>query len=89
MTISSFILSIFSAYEIKPKLCIDCKYFRKHDFLKDTIFGKCLLFPDTNDDDYFLVNGYRNYNKEYYHCSTARKYDSMCGKEGKYYEENK
>ena len=88
ITISSIILSILSAYEIKPKLCIDCKFFRISDFSKNTKFGKCLLFPQTNDDDFVLVNGHRNNHQEYYYCSTSRKYDNMCGKEGKYYEEN-
>jgi hypothetical protein len=39
------------------------------------------------DNTDFLVNG-RNTNKppDYYHCSIARKYEDMCGKDGKLHE---
>jgi hypothetical protein len=34
------------------------------------------------------VNGKPDNNLDKYHyCSTARKFDNMCGKEGKFYEE--
>ena len=84
------ILSIFSAYEIKPKLCIDCKFFRK-DNLSNDKFGKCSFFPDKkdydDDDMEFLVTGIKKNKKEfYYFCSTSRKYEDMCGKEGRFYE---
>jgi hypothetical protein len=46
------------------------------------------MFPviDMKDD---LVNGYSNYAlNDYYYSSTARTFNSMCGKNGKYYEKN-
>jgi len=91
MTICTVILSIFSAYEIKPKLCIDCKFFRKPNFSIDNKFGKCSFFPDKkdydDDDMEFLVTGIKKNKKEfYYYCSTSRKYEDMCGKEGRFYE---
>ena len=86
------ILSLFSAYEIKPKLCIDCKFFRKSNLSNDNKFAKCLFFPERNDpgdhDYYFLVTGIKQYTEQsYYYCATSRKFDYMCGKEGKFYEE--
>jgi hypothetical protein len=69
---------------IKPKLCIDCKHFKK-DFFISSEFGKCSLFQHDNDNDKFLVNGDNNHKIDYYYCSVSRKYDSMCGKEGKFY----
>ena len=71
---------------MKPKLCTECKYF-KNQFFTNSKFGKCYLFPIPIDNTDFLVNG-RNTNKppDYYHCSIARKYEDMCGKEGKLHE---
>jgi hypothetical protein len=84
--IYSIILSPFSASQIKPKLCIDCKFYKKESIFTSNEFGKCSLFLRENDNDYYLVNGVNNNNKEYHYCSTSRKYDDMCGKEGKFYE---
>lgn len=89
MTICTVILSIFSAYEIKPKLCIDCKFFIKPNFSIDNKFGKCSFFREKtiDDDKHYLVTGIKNKKKEfYYFCSTSRNFQDMCGKEGKFYE---
>lgn len=84
-----YILSIFSENLIKPKLCIDCKFFIK-DFFTSSKFGKCSLFPRDSIEEYnkyFLVNGKKNNkNIDNYFCSTAREFDNMCGKEGKLHE---
>jgi hypothetical protein len=82
------ILSIFSAYEIKPKLCTDCKFFRKRFFI-DNKHGKCSLFPieEENNNKYLLVDGTKmNNTPEYEYCVVVRKFKSMCGPEGKFYE---
>jgi len=44
---------------IKPKLCINCKYYtNKSDLKSNIIYGKCLLSPKNNDNDInFLVTG--------------------------------
>jgi hypothetical protein len=74
---------------IKPNLCVNCKFFTK-DFFTMNKFGKCALFPkeDQEDDNrYFLVDGTKTANKqEYNFCSIARRYERMCGQEGKFYE---
>ena len=91
MIICSIILSPFSASQIRPKLCIDCKFYTK-DFFTSSEFGKCSMFPREKDNDYFLVNGNDNGNNnniELHYCSTSRKYDNMCGKAGKFYEKKK
>ena len=80
-----YILSIFSENLIKPKLCIDCKYFKK-DFFIDNKFGTCSFFPIEKEDDYFLVDGIRTKKTEYMFCNVARKIHDMCGEEGKFYE---
>lgn len=91
MNIILFILfsTIVSAVSMKPKFCIDCKYFKNGISTSDK-FGKCSLFPkvDTDPyDTYFLIDGKREPKKiEYTYCSTSRKYDDMCGIEGKFYE---
>ena len=78
--------------QVKPKICVDCKYFIKkegfysHDYNR---FGKCSLFPhiETRCED-FLVTGIE-YEEiiDYKYCSTARTTDYMCGEEGKRYEQ--
>jgi hypothetical protein len=78
-------LSPLSANQIRPKLCIDCKFYTKN-FFTFSEFGKCSLFPKEQDNSYFLVNGNISNNTEYHYCSTARNSDRMCGEEGKFYE---
>ena len=85
MIIYSIVLSQFLASQIKPKLCIDCKFYKKH-FFTDSEFGKCSVFPIGKYDDSFLVNGKIDKNIQYYYCSTSRKNEDMCGKEGKFCE---
>jgi hypothetical protein len=86
-----YIIPTFSE-NVKPKLCVNCKFFR-NDFLSSNKFGKCSLlskvtYKSDDEIDYYLVNGIEPVkNIEYTYCSIARKYDSMCGKEGKFYEE--
>jgi hypothetical protein len=47
-------------------------------------YGKCLLFPKTERSiDYFITGIDKKV--EFYYCSIARKYDDMCGKDGKRY----
>lgn len=92
----SIILSPFSATatatstanQVTPKLCINCKFYTK-DFFTSSEFGKCSSFPAEKENDYFLVNGNNNNNDKeynYHYCSTARKFDHMCGEEGKFYK---
>lgn len=88
MILCAIILSPFSCSQIKPKFCIDCKFYKK-DFFTSSEFGKCVLFPYGAHDDYFLVNRKMDKNIEYYYCSTSRKSENMCGKEGKFFEKNK
>ena len=70
----------------KPKLCINCKHYTKHS-LVGSEFGECRLFKTTVGEDNFLVNGIKGKTKNYF-CSIARKYEDMCGQEGKHYESN-
>lgn len=84
--IYSIILLPFSKSQHNTKLCIDCKFYKK-DFLTFSKFGKCEMFPTEGNVEYYLVNGKKDNNDiEYYYCSTSRKFDYMCGKEGKFYE---
>jgi hypothetical protein len=86
MIIYPIILSPFLASSITPKLCIDCKFYKKENFFTSSEFGKCVLFPKENDNDYFLVNGVNNNKTEYHYCSTSRQVERMCAKQGKFYE---
>ena len=83
--LSLLFLPILSFKEIKPKLCINCKYFVTDSNSK---FGKCTLFPkETEGDKYMLVNGIiEDENIEYNYCVISRGSDYMCGKEGKMYK---
>lgn len=90
--VSLMILSSFSAMQIKPKFCIDCKFFKKDSSIcsfNNNKYGKCSLFENEEENNYFLVDGIDNSKKEYTYCSIARKYENMCGKEGKFYKKKR
>lgn len=75
----------FSISQVRQKLCVNCKFYTKN-FFNIGGFGKCSLFPKEKESDYFFVNGNNYNNTNYYYCNVSRKYDYMCGKEGKFYE---
>jgi hypothetical protein len=86
LIINCLIVATISTNLDKPRLCIDCKFFRKN-FLTDSGYGKCSLFVRENRIDNYLVNGNKKIpENDYYFCSTARDFDSLCGKEGTYLE---
>jgi len=69
----------------QEKFCKDCKFFKK-DFFTETKYGHCSKFSTPPSDDY-LVDGIKDLEPmAYYYCTTARSYDQMCGREGKYFE---
>jgi hypothetical protein len=81
------VCSIVFANAIEPKFCINCKYFKK-DFFKLDEFAKCQAFPIIPDNNDYLVTGIEKKQIiDYHYCSTARNFDSMCGQEGKKYEQ--
>jgi hypothetical protein len=72
-----------------PKFCVNCKFAINSKY--DNKFIKCILFPINEElnDSYFLVTGVNSNSiseQDYVYCSTARKFDNMCGKEGKMYK---
>ena len=72
-----------SSLKIKPKLCVNCKFFvAPTNGLKDE-FGKCGKFPFENTK--FLVDGIVRQD-DFYSCSTARSIDRICGKTAKEYK---
>lgn len=71
-----FSVSITNSRQLKPKFCINCKYYIPSQQNKAN-FGKCALFPSQQAD--FLVSGTEN-PENYYYCSTARSWQDMCGK---------
>jgi hypothetical protein len=81
--ICSILLPIFSLKKVTPKLCINCKYFIK-DPENGLEYGKCSLFPTEVSSMNFFVTGINNI--DYYYCSTARQYETLCGKEGNKYK---
>jgi len=80
--ICSIILPILSFKEVKPKLCINCKYFITDN--KTGKFGKCSLFPQKEGKINVLVNGINE--EEYRYASIARERNDMCGEEGNMYK---
>ena len=82
----SNIFPIFCVEINKPKLCTDCKYFKK-DYLTSKKFGKCSFYPIPKYNDYYLVDGSKEvFEYNYHYCSTARNFEHMCGKEGKHFK---
>ena len=76
-------LPVLSYKEIKPKLCINCKYFIAHN--NDNKFGKCSLFQKEENNIYKLIDG-TSLPNAYHYCSVTRGNEDMCGKEGKMYK---
>ena len=70
---------------MKPRICVNCQYYlpTKDGNPKNS---KCYLFPRKETTINFLVSGVMDKDR-YYHCSVSREFDSLCGEEGKYYEE--
>ena len=66
-----------------PVRCVNCKHFRK-DMYTEPQFGKCAKFPERRPPTFDVseINMYK-------YCVTARDSDSMCGKEGKFYEDRR
>jgi hypothetical protein len=83
LIIYSILLPVLSLKKTIPKLCINCKFFI-NSVSGDNKHGKCSLFPKEENILNFLVSGVND--NDYYHCSITRKYDDMCGKEGKKYK---
>lgn len=84
MIFCSLIVPIVSFNE--QRICVNCKHFNK-DYWTKNKFGKCALFPREENNKSYLVDGHHILeNDEYYHCSTARSFDSMCGETGKFFE---
>jgi len=72
-----------TSLKIKPKLCVNCKFFiTPTNGLKDE-FGKCSKFPFENSK--FLVDGIIR-DDEFFSCSTARSWDKLCSKNAKEYK---
>ena len=85
--LSILFLPILSFKEMKPKLCINCKYFITDN--NTDKFGKCSLFTKKENNIYNLVNGINNKdNIKYNYCAVSRDTEDMCGKEGKMYKKN-
>lgn len=82
-----FLLACFSSgFSIEPKLCKNCKFFVKDNFFTSNQYGRCSAFVYENQDN-FLVDGiHKKKITNFFYCSTARKYDDMCGVEGKKFE---
>ena len=76
-------LPISSFKEMKPKFCVDCKYFITDN--NTDKFGKCSLSPIRENNNYWLVNGI-HYFEEYQYCSIVRSKEDKCGSEGKMYK---
>lgn len=90
--ILTFFYILISGVSLKTKFCVNCKFAINNinGYYNDE-FIKCALFPINNffDETNFLVTGVNSISEpEYTYCSTARKFDNMCGKEGKMYKRN-
>jgi hypothetical protein len=95
-------LSLYASAMIEiphQKHCIKCKYSTHNNGLMP---GKCILYPRSvtltgenrhKDLVHYLVNGEEREKLveylDYYYCSTARQFNSMCGMDGKQYEAKK
>ena len=83
--LSILFLPIFCFKEIKPKFCINCKYFITDNATGK--YGRCMLFKIEGEKCYTLVNGNIIENKnEYQYCVVARQMEDKCGLQAKKYK---
>lgn len=76
------IVLLTTALALKPKLCIDCKHFKK-DLFSDNKYGKCAVAPIVLEDDNYDVTGIVLQEKnDHQFCSIERRYGE-CGVDGK------
>lgn len=96
--ILTFFYMVLSGGSLKtnPKFCVNCKFAINDNILfdDDNKFIKCSLFQINEElnDFNFLVTGVNHISDPdpyYIYCSTARKFDHMCGEEGKMYKKNR
>jgi len=65
---------------------MNCKYF-KRDLFSPSRFAKCKKFLIVDNNVDFLIDGKKiELPETMYYCSTARKFDHLCGEEGTSYE---
>lgn len=80
----TIIISVFSLNNLKPNICVNCKFFMK-SFNIGNQYGKCSMFP-VKKTDIDLVTGIKK-DDMYQFCSIARSRDHLCGEDGKKYVE--
>lgn len=79
------LLLLFLTRSVSLKLCMDCKHFKGSFFGNQ--YGKCDVFSEIKEDYNECIDGsVPRKTIEYTYCSTARKFDHLCGKEGKLFE---
>ena len=69
---------------LEPKFCITCTHFIPNKLGNE--YGKCILFPIEKDDTYLITGERKHEPDDYKQCSAARKFNHMCGENGKKYE---
>jgi len=77
-----FLCGALLADSIKPKFCINCKYFIKPPAGMNE-YARCSLFLVNSPK--FLIDGLHR-NEDYRHCYTAREFDDLCGKNATKYK---
>lgn len=78
-----FLCGALLADSIKPKFCINCKYFVKPSGGTSNEFAKCSLF--VIESQKYLIDGVHRHSN-YRYCYTAREFDSLCGKNATKYK---
>jgi hypothetical protein len=79
------LIGITLASSLKPKLCVNCRYF-VNDGPK-TAFGTCSLFQRVESKlNYNLVDEHHTIPVSYKMCVLVREDANLCGKEGKLYK---
>jgi hypothetical protein len=84
-TLFIFTYVLFAFDGNATKLCTNCKHFRVTPYTTNPEDGQCLLFPEENvgkKDKQQLITPKLEYKK----CILVRNEETMCGKDGKYYE---
>jgi hypothetical protein len=75
-----YLFILTSSLHTKPSYCVNCKHFIPSE--QSVQDSKCSFFQTDNVNE--LVSGEKDIKNYYY--SIAKKYENLCGKEGKEYK---
>lgn len=81
----AFLIRNNNSIAINTRFCVNCKYIIPNNDL-GIEYSTCSLFENIDNQKYLISGNSDDIERGFYSCSSARSFESMCGKDGKKYE---